>query len=59
MPVAASAAVNSRSASIRASVQYVSCKPGKAPLRLRIHDLAAARVRHGYLRIYILLRREG
>jgi len=37
----------------------VSHKPDQAPLRLRIHDLAAARVRYGYFRIYILLRRAG
>lgn len=43
----------------RSSVRYVSHKPDQAPLRLRIHDLAAARVRCGYFRIYILLRREG
>lgn len=43
----------------RSSVRYVSRKPDQAPLRLRIHDLAAARVRYGYFRIYILLRREG
>ena len=42
----------------RSSVRYVSHKPHKAPLRLRIHDLAAARVRYGYFRIYTLLRRE-
>jgi len=40
-------------------VRYVSHKPDQAPLRLRIHDLAAARMRYGYFRIYILLRREG
>jgi putative transposase len=34
-------------------------KPDQAPLRLRIHDLARTRVRYGYYRIYILLRREG
>ena len=43
----------------RSSVRYVSHKPDQAPLWLRIHDLAAARVRYGYSRIYILLRREG
>ena len=37
----------------------MSHKPDQVPLRLRIHDLAAARVRYGYFRIYILLRREG
>jgi len=31
----------------------------QAPLRLRIHVMAPARVRYGYFRIYILLRREG
>jgi len=40
-------------------VRYVSHKPDQAPLRLRIHDLAATRMRYGYFRIYILLRREG
>lgn len=40
-------------------MRYVSHKPDQAPLRLRIRDLAAARVRYGYFRIYILLRREG
>ena len=29
------------------------------PLRLRIRDLSQTRVRYGYFRIYILLRREG
>ena len=43
----------------RASLRYVSHKPDQAPLRLRIHDLAAARMRYGYFRIYILLGREG
>ena len=43
----------------RSSVRYVSHKPDQAPLRLRIHDLAAARVRYGYYRIYIRLRREA
>ena len=37
----------------------MSVKPDQAPLRLRIHDLARTRVRYGYYRIYILLRREG
>ena len=40
-------------------MRYVSHEPDQAPLRLRIRDLAAARVRYGYFRIYILLRREG
>jgi putative transposase len=37
----------------------VSHKPDQAPLRLRIHDPAATRVRYGYFRIYILLRRNS
>ena len=40
-------------------MRYVAHKPDQAPLRLRIHDLAATRMRYGYFRIYILLRREG
>jgi len=43
----------------RSSVRYVSIRADQAPLRLRIRDLAATRVRYGYFRIYILLRREG
>jgi putative transposase len=43
----------------RSLVRYVSRHPNQAPLRLRIHDVAAARVRYGYFRVYILLRREG
>ena len=39
----------------RSSVRYVSHKPDQTPLRLRIHDLAAARVRYGYFRIYLSL----
>ena len=40
-------------------MRYVLHKPDPAPLRLRIHDLAAARTRYGYFRIYILLRGMG
>ncbi|MGU3422391.1 IS3 family transposase [Methylobacterium sp. D54C] len=43
----------------RSSVRYRSTKPDQAPLRMRICDLAKSRVRYGYFRIYILLRREG
>lgn len=43
----------------RSSIRYRSTKPDQAPLRLRIHELAETRVRYGYFRIYILLRREG
>ena len=31
----------------------------QAPLRQRIKDIAAARVRYGYRRIHVLLQREG
>ena len=43
----------------RSSVRYISHKPDQTPLVMRIRDLAATRTRHGYFRIYILLRREG
>src|SRR3954447_2011825 len=38
---------------------YRSCKPDQSPLRQRIKELAAVRVRYGYRRIHVLLRREG
>jgi putative transposase len=40
-------------------VRYVSNRPDQTALMLRIRDLAATRARDGYIRIYILLRREG
>src|SRR5438874_2256168 len=40
-------------------MRYRSRKPDQSPLRQRIKGLAAARVRYGYRRIHILLRREG
>ncbi len=43
----------------RSSHRYKSIRGDQAVLRKRIRDLAAARVRYGYFRIYILLRREG
>ena len=43
----------------RSSIRYRSTKSDQAPLRMRICDLARSRVRYGYHRIYILLRREG
>ena len=43
----------------RSSVEYVSHRLDDASLRLRIRDLATARMRYGYFRIDILLRREG
>ena len=38
---------------------YTSIRPDQAPLRMRIREIAASRVRYGYQRIYVLLRREG
>ena len=44
----------------RKSVQYKpKCNPLNHVLRERIKELAAARVRYGYRRIHVLLRREG
>ena len=43
----------------RASHRYRALRNDQAMLRGRIRELAAARVRYGYFRIYILLRREG
>ena len=43
----------------RSSIRYRSTTSDQAPLRMRICDLAKSRVRYGYFRIYILLRREG
>ena len=43
----------------RSSIRYKSTGGDQAALLLRIRDLARTRVRYGYFRIYILLRREG
>jgi len=43
----------------RATVYYRSKRPSQDALRKRILELAMARVRYGYKRIYILLKREG
>ncbi len=43
----------------RSSHRYRSTAPDQAALRMRIREIAAVRVRYGYFRIYILLRREG
>ena len=43
----------------RKSVRYKSVKTDVPALRARIKDIAATRVRYGYPRIHILLRREG
>ena len=43
----------------RSSHRYRAIRNDQAALGGRIRELAAARVRYGYFRIYILLRREG
>jgi putative transposase len=43
----------------RSSQRYRSRRDPQAELRLRLRDLAASRVRYGYRRLHILLRREG
>lgn len=43
----------------RATVRYKSRRPDQAGLEMRIKELAATRVRYGYRRIHVLLRREG
>lgn len=39
--------------------EYLSRKGEQVTLRIRIRDLATARVSYGYLGIYVLLKREG
>ena len=43
----------------RSTDRYQSRRDDRAALRIRLPDLATARVRYGYLRLYVLLRREG
>lgn len=43
----------------RATYEYRSRKDEQAALRIRIRDLAHARVSYGYQRIHVLLQREG
>jgi putative transposase len=43
----------------RAVYYYKSVKNNDSALRLRIREIAETRVRYGYLRIHVLLRREG
>ncbi len=40
-------------------MRYQSRKDPQCALRIRLRDLAAARVRYGYRRLHVLLRREG
>ena len=43
----------------RKTFNYVSKRPTQEALRRRIVELARSRVRYGYLRIHMLLKREG
>jgi putative transposase len=43
----------------RPSCRYRSAAADQTVLRIRLRDLAAARVRYGYRRLHVLLRREG
>ena len=43
----------------RSTQRYVSRRPSQDALWLRIRDLARGRVRYGYRRIQVLLKREG
>ena len=43
----------------KSSYHYKSRKDGQAVLRKRIREIAETRVRYGYRRIHVLLRREG
>ncbi len=43
----------------RATFYYRARRQDPAPLRMRLRELAAARPRFGYRRLYVLLRREG
>lgn len=43
----------------RSSHHYKSRRPSQAALKTRIREIAETRVRYGYRRIHVLLRREG
>ena len=43
----------------RATHRYRSVRDDRAELRIRLRDLAASRVRYGYQRLHVLLKREG
>jgi putative transposase len=43
----------------RSTYHYRSRRAGQAELIARIEEIAATRVRYGYRRIHVLLRREG
>ena len=43
----------------RSTFQYKSRRPSQEVLRQKIRDLALSRVRYGYKRIHVLLKRQG
>ena len=43
----------------RSVQRYRSRRPSQEGLRQRIREIAATRVRYGYKRIWVMLRREG
>ncbi len=43
----------------RSTHRYQSIADGQAVLRMRLRDLATVRIRYGYRRLHVLLRREG
>ena len=43
----------------RSSQRYRARRDPQTELRVRLRDLAASRVRYGYRRLHVLLRREG
>ena len=43
----------------RGTYRYRSCLDPRTELRMRIREIAQARVRHGYRKIRVLLNREG
>ena len=43
----------------RTSYRYRSIRDEQVFLRMKINEIARVRVRYGYKRIYVLLRREG
>ena len=45
--------------SARSSMRYRSVRPHQEALRGRIREIATVRVRYGYRRVHVLLRREG
>jgi len=44
---------------ITASFRYRHRRPDQAFLKMRLRELAASRVRYGYRRLHVLLKREG